>query len=108
MPARKFTQRRQEMTLLARPASLLAIVSSGALGYAAGTAPLGDDNTRGYPMARKPNAGPKTRRRRRARPSRRIAAIGLLGTGLYATGLPALADAQAPAAAVLLTAPPTP
>ena len=36
-------------------------------------------------MARKPNPAPTTRRRRRARPSRRIAAIGLLGTGLYAT-----------------------
>ena len=59
-------------------------------------------------MARKPNPAPTTRRRRRARPSRRIAAIGLLGTGLYATGLPAVADAQAPVAAVSPAATPTP
>jgi hypothetical protein len=47
MTARKFTQRRQEMTLLALPASLLAIVRSGALGHTAATAPLGDDSARG-------------------------------------------------------------
>jgi murein DD-endopeptidase MepM/ murein hydrolase activator NlpD len=34
------------------------------------------------------------RRRRRSHPSRRIAAIGLLGTGLYASGLSAVAGAQ--------------
>ena len=47
MPARKFMQRRQQMTLLALPASLLAIVRSGSLGYTAATAPPGDDSARG-------------------------------------------------------------
>ena len=47
MPARKLIQRRQEMTLLALPASLLAIERSGSLGYPAATAPLSDDSARG-------------------------------------------------------------
>jgi hypothetical protein len=46
MSARKFTQRRKEMTLLAPPASLLTIMKSGALGATAATAPLGDDSAR--------------------------------------------------------------
>ena len=49
---------------------------------------------------------PATRRRSRSRPSRHIATIGLLGTGLYATGLVAGADAQAPPAAVVPAATP--
>src|SRR3954447_5130942 len=59
-------------------------------------------------MARKPDPAPATRRRRRGRPARRIAAIGLVGTGLYATGLPVVADAQAPVAAVSPAATSTP
>jgi len=47
MPARKLIDRRQEMTLLALPASLLAIVRSGSLGYTAAIAPLSDDSVRG-------------------------------------------------------------
>src|SRR4051812_29696112 len=59
-------------------------------------------------MARKPDPAPATRRRRRGRPSRRIAAIGLVGTGLYATGLPVVADAQAPVAVASPAATSTP
>jgi hypothetical protein len=47
MTARKFTQRRQEMTLLALPAWLLVIATTGCLGSTAGTAPLGDGSALG-------------------------------------------------------------
>ena len=59
-------------------------------------------------MARKPYPASTTRRRPRSRPSSRIAAIGLLGTGLYASGLPVVANAQAPVATVSPAATPIP
>jgi hypothetical protein len=44
-----------------------------------------------------PAGTPAPGRRPRSVPSGRVLAIGLLGTGLFATGLTAAADAQGPA-----------